>query len=154
MAYPKVFVSNYDHHAKVVVMNAEQEADIPSSFHAEGDGIVTSGAALADSKKTVVIRDDSPVISREQLAGDRKSLQSDRNEFAELLSDAQSKLDDDRQLLERERQEFELAKQNFIQQQTLAQAEENRKVSAKVKADPEAETKAAAAAAANAKQGK
>lgn len=77
--YPKVFTHRDDHNSKVVIMNADQEAQLPAEYLPEGGARVsgeTGGSAIT-------LESDSTLMA------DREKLEQDRAEFAALVAAAQ-----------------------------------------------------------------
>lgn len=113
MSYPKTFTSRYDHHASVVVMNAEQEAELPAEFRAADSnnlvgagGQAGAGGISKDSESTgSTSKSDDVLLTPEYgaVVVDREKLERDRTEFAELMAKEQKELADGKANLQQER---------------------------------------------------
>lgn len=85
MTYPKIFTHRTDHNSKVVIANAEQEAQLPADYLPPvtlGDTGHTMSGADAATKAMLSPEYDA-------LLADREQLEKDRTEFAELTAVAQ-----------------------------------------------------------------
>lgn len=89
--YPKIFTHCSDHNSKVVVANAEQEAQLPAEFLPAVAGASGSAISAADQATSVML---SPQYS--QLLTDREALARERAEFAEHAAADRQALEDKR----------------------------------------------------------
>lgn len=83
--YPKIFTHRNDHNSKVVIANAEQEAQLPADYLPPvtlGDTGQTMSGADAATKAMLSPEYDA-------LLADREQLEKDRTAFAELVANAQ-----------------------------------------------------------------
>lgn len=114
MSYPKTLTSRYDHMSSVVVMNAEQEAELPAHFRpADSNNIVGAGGQAGaggiskekDGDKSGNGGGDDVLLSPEfgAVVVEREKLERDRAEFAELIAKERKQLAEDQDLLEQER---------------------------------------------------
>jgi hypothetical protein len=100
--YPKTFTHRDDHNSSVVVMNAEQESQLPAEFLpavvvgglSGSTALVSAGDLAADVMLT-------PEYA--QLLADREKLEQDRAEFAEHVANTMRDLTADRNTLDADR---------------------------------------------------
>jgi len=98
--YPKTFTHCSDHNSKVVVANAEQEAQLPAEYL---PAVTAGGSTIsaADQATNVLL---SPEYS--QLLADREALAAERAEFAEHSAAERKALVGLREKLEEDRKEL------------------------------------------------
>jgi nicotinic acid phosphoribosyltransferase len=132
-AYPKTFTHRDDHLSAVVVMNAEQESQLPAEFlpavvvgGLTGSSVMAASDLAADvmltpeyaamlTDRETLERDrtafaEYEALTRSQLAADADKLAQDRANLVAGYTADKNKLDADRIALDQERAAFEAAK--------------------------------------------
>jgi hypothetical protein len=99
--YPKTFTHRDDHMSSVVVMNADQESQLPVEYLPASTG--ESGQTISGADKVADL-----MLSPEYAAllADREKLEQDRKEFAELVANAQREAAEQAQKLADDRAEL------------------------------------------------
>lgn len=99
--YPKTFTHRDDHMSSVVVMNAEQESQLPVEYLPARTGVAGQTVSAADHAADVML---SPEYGA--LMAVREKLEHDRKEFAELVANAQREAAEQAQKLAADRKEL------------------------------------------------
>lgn len=111
--YPKTFTHRHDQHATVVVMNAEQEAELPEEFRpvqAVGSvGQMRPAIPMITPAEALLLSPEYAdfIADRDQLAIDRANLTAGYKADKALLDADRELLDAQRAQLDEERAQFE-----------------------------------------------
>lgn len=118
--YPKTFTHRHDQHATVVVMNAEQESELPEEFRpvqAVGSvGQVSPAITTMTPAEALLLSPEYAdfIADRDQLAVDRANLTAGYKADKALLDADRELLDAQRVQLDEERAQFEQEKASAV----------------------------------------
>lgn len=111
--YPKTFTHRHDQHASVVVMNAEQEAELPDEFRpvVTGDSVgqASPAAPVMTPAEALLLSPEYAdfIADRDQLGAERANLTAGYKADKALLDADRELLDAQRAQLDEERAQFE-----------------------------------------------
>lgn len=121
--YPKTFTHRHDQHASVVVMNAEQEADLPEEFRP----LVTGGSIGQASPVAPVMTPAEALLLSPEYAdfiADRDQLAVDRANLTAGYKADKALLDAERELLGAQRAQLDEERAQFEQEKAAAPVQE------------------------------
>lgn len=117
MSYPKTFVHRADHMSMVVVMNADQEAQLPGEYQFKPP----AGEPYTPAAPVATAADDAAFLSqasdlaaeREQLATDRAALDDKSERFEAYIKATLTEADEGRAVLVRDLEAFQADRARF-----------------------------------------